>query len=137
MSVERFWEKPSLEVAHNLVRRGCVWNTFVMVGHLRAFLGLIQETAPELYCVFEPMMYGEIADEALESLYDSIASADFSKVVLSAGNPRLTVLNLGDVGWSDLGDPQRLIDTLSTHGIRNPWWQLWVREMGIAAVSGQ
>jgi len=137
MSVERFWEKPSPEVARTLLNRGCVWNTFVMVGHLRAFLNLIQETAPDLYRAFEPMMYGGVTDEALESLYDSIASADFSKAVLSAGNPRLTVLNLGDVGWSDLGDPQRLIDTLSTHGIRSPWRQLWVREMGIASVAGQ
>jgi mannose-1-phosphate guanylyltransferase len=137
MPVKRFWEKPSLEVAHTLVTCGCVWNTFVMVGHLRAFLGLIQETAPELYSAFEPMMYEEMTDAAMASLYDSICSADFSRVVLAASNPRLNVLKLGDVGWSDLGDPQRLIDTLSTHGIRSPWRQIWVREMGIAAVSGQ
>jgi mannose-1-phosphate guanylyltransferase len=84
MSVERFWEKPSLEVAHTLVTRGCVWNTFVMVGRLRGFLGLIQETAPEFYRAFEPMLYGEATDEAMESLYDSICSADFSRVVLAA-----------------------------------------------------
>jgi mannose-1-phosphate guanylyltransferase len=137
MSVERFWEKPSLEVAHTLVSRGCVWNTFVMVGRLRAFLGLIEETAPELYRAFEPMLYGDSSDESLEAVYETIASADFSKVVLSTAHPRLSVMNLGDVGWSDLGDPQRLIDTLSTHGIRSPWRQLWVREMGIASVAGQ
>lgn len=107
-----------------------------MVGQLRAFLGLIEETAPGLYHAFEPMLSGESTDaEAIESVYDSIPSADFSKLVLSAGNPRLSVLNLGDVGWSDLGDPQRLIDTLSTHGIRNPWRQISVQEMGIAPFS--
>jgi mannose-1-phosphate guanylyltransferase len=140
--VERFWEKPPLEVAHSLLSRGCVWNTFVMVGRWRAFLGLIEETAPTLYHAFEPvfkpMLSGESTDAAaIEAVYDSIPSADFSKQVLSAGSPRLTVLNLGDVGWSDLGDPQRLIDTLSTHGIRNPWRQMWVQEVAISAVSGQ
>jgi mannose-1-phosphate guanylyltransferase len=138
MPVERFWEKPSLEVAHSLLGRGCLWNTFVMVGQVRAFLGLIEETAPALYQAFEPMLSGESTDAgAIESIYDSIPSADFSKLVLSSGNPRLSVLNLGDVGWSDLGDPQRLIDTLSTHGIRNPWPQIWVQEVGISAVSGR
>jgi mannose-1-phosphate guanylyltransferase len=38
MPVGRFWEKPSLEVARNLVSLGCVWNTFVMVGRLSASL---------------------------------------------------------------------------------------------------
>jgi mannose-1-phosphate guanylyltransferase len=138
MSVKRFWEKPSLEVAHNLLSLGCVWNTFVMVGRLAAFLGLIQETAPDLYRAFEPMMYGKSTDHgAIQSVYDSIPSADFSKLVLSAVNPRVRVLNLGDVGWSDLGDPQRLMETLSTHGIQSPWRQTWVQEMQIAAVSGQ
>jgi mannose-1-phosphate guanylyltransferase len=138
MSIKRFWEKPSREVAHNLLSLGCVWNTFVMVGRLAAFLGLIQETAPDLYRAFEPMMYGKSSDDgAIESVYDSIPSADFSKLVLSAGNPRLNVLNLGDVGWNDLGDPQRLIETLSINGIQSPWRQSWVQEMRIAAVSGR
>jgi len=138
MPVSRFWEKPSLEVARGLVSRGCLWNTFVMVGRLRAFLSLVQETVPDLYHAFEPMLSGETADRgAIASVYDSIAPADFSKLVLSSGSSRLAVLNLGDAGWSDLGDPQRLIETLSTQGIRNPWRQIWVQEMGIASVSGQ
>ena len=84
------------------------------------------------------MLYGKSTDdEAIQSVYDSIPSADFSKLVLSGGNPRLNVLNLGDVGWSDLGDPQRLMETLSIHGIQSPWRQTWVQEMQIAAVSGQ
>lgn len=85
MSVRRFWEKPSPDVARNLVSHGCVWNTFVMVGTLRAFLGLVHETVPGLYHAFEPMICGESTDDgALESVYDSIPSADFSKLVLSA-----------------------------------------------------
>jgi mannose-1-phosphate guanylyltransferase len=138
MSVVRFYEKPSFEVARGLVNGGCVWNTFVMVGHMRAFLSLIQESVPDLYRAFEPLVSRQAADDAtLAAVYDSIPSADFSRLVLSTGNPRLKVLNLGDVGWSDLGDPQRLIDTLSIHGIRSPWHQLWVQQMGIAPISSQ
>ena len=41
LRVKRFWEKPALTVAQNLLDRGCVWNTFVMVGHARTFLSVI------------------------------------------------------------------------------------------------
>jgi len=41
----------------------------------------------------------------------------------------------GETGWSDLGDPQRVVATLSLQGVRNPWHDLWTREMGIAAVA--
>jgi mannose-1-phosphate guanylyltransferase len=135
--VARFWEKPSLEIARSLVSRGCVWNTFVMVGQVGAFLRLVQETVPYLYRSFESMISGDTADhDGIASIYDSIPSADFSRLVLSAGSPRLAVFNLGEVGWSDLGDPQRLIETLSRHGIQCPWRQNWVPETGIAAISG-
>ena len=30
--VSRFWEKPSRRIASRLMRRGCLWNSFVMVG---------------------------------------------------------------------------------------------------------
>jgi mannose-1-phosphate guanylyltransferase len=137
MPVARFWEKPSIDVARNLVNRGCLWNTFVMAGRVSAFLGLVQEIVPDLYHAFEPMLSGGSTDQdAIESIYNFIPSADFSRLVLSAGNPRLSVMNLGDVGWSDLGDPQRLLETLSTHGIQSPWRQIWVQEMGIASVAG-
>lgn len=110
----------------------------MMVGTLRAFLGLVQETVPSIYHAFKPIMRGESSDDGeIESVYDSIPSADFSRLVLSAGSSSLAVLNLGDVGWSDLGDPQRLIETLSTHGIRNSWRQIWVQEMGIAPISSR
>lgn len=61
--MRRFWENPSSEVARNLVRHGCVGNTFVMLGTLRAFLGLVQETVPGLYRAFEPMICGESTDD--------------------------------------------------------------------------
>jgi mannose-1-phosphate guanylyltransferase len=42
LRVKRFWEKPSLRVAVGLLDRGCVWNTFVMVGQAQAFLNMIR-----------------------------------------------------------------------------------------------
>ena len=38
--VGRFWEKPSSSVAKRLMSSGCLWNSFVMVGKVTAFLGM-------------------------------------------------------------------------------------------------
>ena len=32
--IRRFWEKPSAELAADLLTRGCLWNSFVMVGRI-------------------------------------------------------------------------------------------------------
>ena len=80
--VNRFWEKPSLEVARRLLDRGCLWNTFVMIGRARTFLEMLREALP---------------------------TGDFSKQVLSALPDRLAVLRLDNVGWSDLGTPERVM----------------------------
>jgi len=128
--VRRFWEKPSLKVAAELLDRGCVWNTFVMVGHARAFLSAIQSGAPELYQAFEPIRTRparESYSETIERIYEGLKPADFSRVVLSATPQRLGVLCLGDVGWNDLGDPQRLIDLVSRTGEKSEWLALWAQ----------
>jgi len=47
--VRRFWEKPTNRVAQRLMRVGSLWSTFVMIGHVEAFLGIISRTLPNLY----------------------------------------------------------------------------------------
>lgn len=77
-----------MEAALALVSRGCVWNTFVMVGRLSDFLRLVWESAPDLYGALEPLISRQSADDnVIASIYDSIVSTDFSKLVLSGGRP--------------------------------------------------
>jgi mannose-1-phosphate guanylyltransferase len=122
--VKRFWEKPSQQIAQSLLDRGCLWNTFVLVGGATAFLGMIQEACPALYSAFEPIL--SLPDSAMETemmrrLYDHLPVTDFSKQVLAVSTGRLAVASLDDIGWSDLGDPHRLITTLFKSGVENPW----------------
>ena len=56
LRVKRFWEKPSARTAQDLLERGCVWNTFVMIGRAQAFLDLIRSSAPEVYREFAPLI---------------------------------------------------------------------------------
>ena len=119
LRVKRFWEKPSASLARQLLDQGCVWNTFVMAGRARGFLDVIAAAAPALYGAFQ--------EEDIGGLYESLAVADFSKRILTASTERLAVLCLGDVGWSDLGEPQRVIRALSENGLESPGVALWRR----------
>ena len=49
LPIRRFWEKPAPELAASLLSRGCLWNSFVMVGRVPAFIDLIAAGAPELW----------------------------------------------------------------------------------------
>ena len=110
-SVRQFWEKPDAQFAATLRERGCVWNSFVMVGRVRAFLGLIRECLPEMFGAFAALgpLTGD-PDEAvaLSALYRRLMPADFSRDVLSAGPAALGVIPVWGVTWSDLGSPERV-----------------------------
>ena len=48
MRVNRFWEKPSLSKARDLMNRGCLWNTFVTVGRASTLLALLRSQIPDV-----------------------------------------------------------------------------------------
>jgi mannose-1-phosphate guanylyltransferase len=139
LKVKRFWEKPSVRTAEELFERGCVWNTFVMIGRAQAFLDLIRAGAPEIYREFESLLRfpaSEWSDDRLNGIYQRVAPADFSKLVLSSRPERLGVWCLGDVGWSDLGDPRRVMTVVAETGATYEWAASW-RNLTIAAAAGR
>lgn len=122
--VRRFWEKPSLEIAMELLNQGCLWNTFVMVGSAGAFLGMIRQASPVFYDAFEAAFTSvglELEEQKMQLVYDTLGTADFSKEVLALSTERLLVASCGEVGWSDLGEPRRFIEALADNGAENPW----------------
>ncbi|MBZ5633761.1 MAG: hypothetical protein LAO55_11620 [Acidobacteriia bacterium] len=110
--VRRFWEKPSRRVAAQLMRDGCLWNSFVMVGRASAFLAMIRRTLPELLRSLESM-----DGRGLHELYARIPATNFSDEVLSKRPSDLTVLPARGLGWSDLGEPQRVLSAFRTHSV--------------------
>jgi mannose-1-phosphate guanylyltransferase len=121
--VRRFWEKPAPELAGLLMHRGCLWNSFVMVGQLSTLLGLFLVTLPDLYRTFKKIRRVEGACEPgiIERLYAGLRSMDFSARVLAQDPINLAVLPVRGVEWSDLGEPQRVMDTIARTGIRPRW----------------
>lgn len=118
--VNRFWEKPSAHFAQALRARGCLWNTFVMIGRASAFLNILKSAVPRMLqtlgaeChpsdVGSGLPNGGPADAAL-------APGDFSRQVLSVSTAQLAVLPMGDVGWSDLGTPERVRIAMTRSGL--------------------
>jgi len=139
LKVKRFWEQPSARTAQELLERGCVWNTFVMIGRAQAFLDLILAGAADIYHAFERLLdlrESVPANERLDAIYQCVTPADFSKLVLSGEPGRLGVWCLGDVGWSDLGDPRRVMSVLAETGIKHEWITSW-RNRAVAVAVGQ
>ena len=119
--VNRFWEKPNARLAIELMERGCLWNSFVMVGRVEALLKMTRTALPELFNQFLQLSSAfETADErpASRALYSNIDESNFSHEVLANRPEDLTVLRVGDVGWSDLGEPARVLSTLARLGMQ-------------------
>jgi mannose-1-phosphate guanylyltransferase len=123
-AIRRFWEKPSPGLTETLFARGCLWNSFVMIGTVRGFLDLVRFTLPALTARFEGLarVLGSADEpEVAEAVYDRTASLSFSETVLARCPSALLTLPVADSGWCDLGSPARVLAALRRTG-RRPGW---------------
>jgi mannose-1-phosphate guanylyltransferase len=120
--VQRFREKPSLHVARKLLKQGSLWNTFVMVGHVRGFLEMVNLALTGLVeALRKSRLWAGSEVHIQDALYERIDSIDFSRAVLSVQARRLVALRMGRALWSDLGHPERVMAVLQAAGLE-PWW---------------
>ena len=120
--VRKFWEKPSLNLATSLMERGCLWNSFVMVGRVDALLKMTRAALPDMYAAFAaitPTFDTESEDKAIAELYSHMEDSNFSHQVLAARPEDLMVMRVGEVGWSDLGEPNRVLSALARIGVQS------------------
>lgn len=138
--VEGFQEKPSPDLARALLRRGWLWNTFVMVGHVHAFLEMAWATVPRMMKMLESMKMEAGPDSEVrvpESIYGQIPSMDFSRHILALANGSLLALRLDNSDWNDLGDPYRVLATLvEKDGDLPSWARLWPSTQAKPGVYG-
>ena len=124
--VRRFWEKPPRETARSCFEKGCLWSTFVMVGSVSAFAEAGRRFLPRLDEQLRrvaPFLDTEKEQRMVNLVYASASKADFSQAILAARPPFLAVSQLPEVGWSDWGTPQRVLESLNKAGISPPWLQ--------------
>jgi mannose-1-phosphate guanylyltransferase len=115
-AVERFVEKPDENVARQLLASGALWNSFIFAASGPALIGLMRERMPDIVDAMATALAREthLGDRstALADLYENLASIDFSRAVLQGAEARLRVVAAPACGWSDLGTPHRVLDTL-------------------------
>lgn len=117
--IRHFWEKPSPEIALNLYRRKCLWNSFILVANAMTLLSLIASALPGMYSVFRPTeSFADAAseEESLRTIFRDLPTTDFSVSVLSRFPEEFSVLPVTGVSWSDLGDARRLLAAISSDG---------------------
>jgi mannose-1-phosphate guanylyltransferase len=125
--VSRFREKPHQKLAVALMGRGCLWNSFIMVGHVGAFLNPIRRTLPCLPDAFEsirPSLLTPSEEAEMSKLYSCIRATGFSEDVLSVRPNDFAVLCATGLGWSDLGDPTAsslYLSVLDRKGVETEW----------------
>ena len=116
-NVNRFWERPPLVTARELMKNGGLWNTFVTIGYGSAFLKLLTGTVPSAVSeISEALAQGDP-----DTAYRDMSAIDFSKHVLSQDQRRLLVIQDEVSGWADLGNAVRVIETLIRNRIVPSW----------------
>jgi mannose-1-phosphate guanylyltransferase len=123
-AVRRFWEKPEAMLPRSLFRRGCLWNSFVMVGAVKTLLRIIEKALPEVYRAFAslpPCFNSRDEANTANMLYDKLGETNFSHQVLATSPEQLAVSEVIGVKWNDLGEPKRVMDSLIMQGQR-PYW---------------
>ena len=133
--IRRFWEKPSKRVAERLFDVGALWNSFVMVGWIDAFLDLAARTAPELMRALDPLRRAIGTDaepRVAERVYGKLAGPIcFSERILAPATDGLVTVRVKGVEWSDWGHPQRVMATVRRTG----WRPVWLGRVALASAG--
>jgi len=113
-----FHEKPAAAVAAEMVRRGALWNSLVMVASVRRVLELLRALHPADVALLEDT---PLAVEALAGVYDRLQPWNFSRHFLARIPEHLAVTRADDLGWSDWGTPESIERSLAAMGVVPPW----------------
>lgn len=117
--VSRFIEKPAFSTAKEIIAAGGLWNTFIIAGaanrlmdlFLPRFAALVMQMQVTLSCGSSTGS-PTASWPALLDLYQLLPDLDFSRDLLQEQPSKLSVLRAEPCGWSDLGTPHRVGETL-------------------------
>jgi mannose-1-phosphate guanylyltransferase len=117
-------EKPLLDDAVRLLKRGWLWNSKVVIGRASTILAMIMVAAPELYAAFAPLRakFPELASpRGVANVYKSLAVTSFTEHVLAANPVNLAALPVTGIRWINLAQPQRIKQTWNQLGLKPLW----------------
>ena len=115
-AVAEFVEKPSVTTARALIARGGVWNSFIFAANAQTLLRAFEERCPDLVGEMRHIvtaMSPSTGHVRLAQLYEELPPLDFSRDILQRSPDLLRVLTVPACGWSDLGTPRRVVETVN------------------------
>jgi mannose-1-phosphate guanylyltransferase len=117
-NIKAFVEKPGLAEATELISQGGLWNTFVMVFHLKQMLALLREMAPA-----DSQKLFELQDYSAEApaIYRNIQPWSFSTRILARIPEKLIVFEVPDIRWSDWGTRESIERTYKHMNLVPSW----------------
>jgi mannose-1-phosphate guanylyltransferase len=127
--VRQFVEKPAPARARELLDQGALWNIFIVAATARALLSLFRQDHADTLARMQALIRDGAAHSGrrtLAALYKDLPAIDFSRDLLETHAAQLRVLPVPQCGWSDLGTPQRVAETLlrlPDSGPRQRSWQ--------------
>lgn len=116
--VEAFTEKPNSSDAEEIIERGGLWNSLVMVFRLSRMLQLAQELAPaDMDDLFELRH----SPEKAAMVYRTMRPWNFSSQLLARIPQHLIVLKVSDIFWSDWGTRESIERTCTLLNLAPSW----------------
>jgi mannose-1-phosphate guanylyltransferase len=108
--VAAFVEKPTREDAARLFASGAIWNTMVLVARASSLLELYNRLMPDVVDAFSKAFRCDPRDRQalLDARYEMLPCMDFSRDLLGRARHLMLYTWPEDMGWSDLGTPERL-----------------------------
>jgi mannose-1-phosphate guanylyltransferase len=118
-SVTKFFEKPSTAQAEILWQQRALWNSFVCVTKCHTLWEMVREAAPDTYLQFL-RIYRALgtpdAQHIIRRTYRHLRAVNFSSGVCEPWATTLRVLPVPNVGWSDWGNVERIVETVEQLG---------------------
>jgi mannose-1-phosphate guanylyltransferase len=118
--VKAFTEKPNLLKARDIISRGGLWNSFVMVFRISRMIELLKELVPN---EIDKLLQLKDHPEKASELYHHIESWNLSSRVLAQIPQHLIMFEVDDVHWSDLGTRESLERTYRALNLV-PFWNI-------------
>ncbi|HEY6198732.1 MAG TPA: sugar phosphate nucleotidyltransferase [Candidatus Binatia bacterium] len=115
-------EKPDAALAHELVASAALWNTTTMVFRTDTAIDLVRRFSSELYGAFQEIhsALGTRSEKmTIDTVYRRMKPRCFAHEVLqkcALANPRVRVLPVSGVFWSDWGSEPRVVESLKMSG---------------------
>jgi mannose-1-phosphate guanylyltransferase len=119
LGVSRFVEKPRSALAQDIIAAGGLWNTFIIVADAQRLIDLYLPRHAALVMEMQVIVSRALGSPlpamgwpAIVDLYARLPDLDFSRHLLEGHEAELCALRVPACGWSDLGTPRRVGETL-------------------------